>query len=164
MRFKEIASRLTGFSTPLFGVSWKPPRPEVQRAKRLVTHFEDRRVLFSPSELEQPDHCVASIIEIRRLLTAELEELDPKSELGASLRAMRSACRKFLDSVQAEDERIIQFATHRGHFASWQFMSALGELRGVFGIHLAKIAASYGLDVEDQLASIFPGEEGERVG
>lgn len=35
-------------------------------------------------------------------------------------------------------------------------MTALGELRGVLGIHLAIIAAHYELDVEDDLASIFP--------
>jgi hypothetical protein len=37
------------------------------------------------------------------------------------------------------------------------FNGALGEMRGVFGIHIAKLAAQYGLDVEDDLASILPG-------
>jgi len=37
-----------------------------------------------------------------------------------------------------------------------EFLTALGELRGVLGIHLVTIAAQYELDVEDDLASIFP--------
>ena len=37
-----------------------------------------------------------------------------------------------------------------------EFNQALGELRGVFGIHIGMIAAKYGLDVEDELASILP--------
>jgi hypothetical protein len=37
--------------------------------------------------------------------------------------------------------------------------TALGELRGVFGIHIAKLAAEYGLDIEDDLASILPARD-----
>jgi len=159
MNFKEIIGRLTGFSVPIFGVSWDPPEPEVQRARRLLTHLEDRRVLYNPSELELPEHCVQSIIEVRHFLTTELSQLDAESQLGSSLRAMRSACRKFLDQVQAEEpDRIVHFVRHRGHSASWHFMSALGELRGVFGLHVAKVAIAYGLAVEEELASILPGE------
>ena len=36
------------------------------------------------------------------------------------------------------------------------FNQALGELRGVVGTEVAKIAAAHGLDVEDGLASILP--------
>ena len=41
-------------------------------------------------------------------------------------------------------------------FRSWTFGSALGELRGTFGVHVAKIAAEFRLDVEDKLAAILP--------
>ena len=45
--------------------------------------------------------------------------------------------------------------------------STLGELRGVFGVHLAQLAAAYGLDIEDDLASTLPasddgGDDGDR--
>jgi hypothetical protein len=43
-----------------------------------------------------------------------------------------------------------------GGFHNWTFGSALGELRGTFGIHVANIAAAFKLDVEDRLASILP--------
>ena len=122
MKFKEVLGRLTGFSVPVFGVSWNPPEPEVQRARRVITQLEDRRVLFNDSALEVPDHCVHSVIEIRRMLTGELEQLDPQNELATSLRAMRASCRKFLDDVQASDDRIVRFAAQRGHSASWTFM------------------------------------------
>jgi len=35
----------------------------------------------------------------------------------------------------------------------------LGELRGVFGIHLAKIAAQYKIDIEDDLSAILPATD-----
>ena len=74
---------------------------------------------------------------------------------------MRAACRKFLNTVQADEHgrEIIRYGHHHGHWASWVFNGALGEMRGVFGIHLALLATEYGLDVEDELASILPGED-----
>ena len=71
---------------------------------------------------------------------------------------MRAASRKFLDAVDC-DQRIIEFGAHHGHYASWEFNGAVGELRGVFGIHLAQVAARYGLDIEDELASILPVQD-----
>ena len=75
---------------------------------------------------------------------------------------MRAACRKFLDSVTT-DKRIVQFGASTGHFASWQFNGAVGELRGVFGIHITQIATQHGLDIEDDLAKIIPEVDIERA-
>lgn len=70
---------------------------------------------------------------------------------------MRLACRKFLNTAQAEEAgRISRFADSPGHYAIWEFNQALGEMRGIFGIHIARIAAQYGLDVENDLAKILP--------
>ncbi|HYC61113.1 MAG TPA: DUF6650 family protein [Thermoanaerobaculia bacterium] len=164
MKFNDITSRLTGISIPIFGISWTPPASERDAAKRVVTFLEDRRVLYNPSELEVPEHCVMSIVDMRRHLTDDLQKIDADGELAKQLRAMRAACRKFLDTVQVPNEYydIVEHGFTRGHFASWVFLSALGELRGVFGLHLAQIAAAYGLDVEDDLASILPAQDHER--
>lgn len=159
MKFQEIANRLTGISTPIFGVSWEPPQLEITVARKVITFLEDRRVLYSPSEMEVPRHCVTSILEIRRFLTAELMQLDSKSQFTAHLRAMRSACRKFLETMGHEDSDVIRFGGQQGHWASWKFNGALGEMRGVFGVHIAAIAAQNGLDVEDDLAEILPSSD-----
>lgn len=159
MKFKDIAARLTGISSPIFGVSWTPPETERSVAKRVIAFLEDRRVLYSPSEMEVPDHCVQSVFVIRESLTTEISKLDEKSEIAASLRAMRAACRKFLDTAQADDGRIIRFGAERGHYASWTFNGALGEMRGVFGVHVARLAAAYGVNIDKELAAIIPGED-----
>jgi hypothetical protein len=156
MKFKEIANRLTGISTPFFGASWQPANLEIESARRVIAFLEDRRVLYEPGEMEVPSHCVQSVIEIRHQLSDEIGKLDSGSKLAGSLRAMRAACRKFLERVGADDEQVIHFANEQGHYASWTFYGALGELRGTFGIHVAEIAAGFKLDVEDQLASILP--------
>jgi hypothetical protein len=96
---------------------------------------------------------------IRQFLTNEIGSLEPGSELAATLRAMRAACRKFLNSVGDEKGDVIRFGGQRGHWASWVFNGAVGELRGTFGVHVARLAAQYGLDVEDQLAAIIPARD-----
>lgn len=158
MRFDEIASRFTGFSTPVFGVSWQPAEPEVGAARRVVAFLEDRRVLYAPDEMEVPQHCVHSVLDIRHFLTVELGALTD-GDLHRSLRAMRAACRKFLDTVGPDDDEIVLFGGQHGHWASWKFSGALGEMRGVFGLHLARLATEYGLDIEDELAQILPGAD-----
>jgi len=69
---------------------------------------------------------------------------------------MRAACRKFLDRVGIDGREVVLYVNHHGHWASWTFYSSLGEMRGTFGVHLAKIAAEFKLDIEDRLASILP--------
>jgi len=85
VRFKEVLARVTGLSSPVFGVSWNPPEPEVQVARRVVTFLEDRRVLYVPSEMEVPEHCVQPVLEIRRFLTTELQSLGSDTVLSLIL-------------------------------------------------------------------------------
>jgi hypothetical protein len=156
VKFSEIANRLTGISTPLGGVSWQPSDLDISAARRVIAFLEDRRVLYTSESLEVPEHCVQSVLEIRHFLSGELGKLHSSSEFAASLRAMRAACRKFLERVGTDGRQVILHANQHGHWASWTFYSALGEMRGSFGVHLAKIAAEFRLDVEDRLAAILP--------
>jgi hypothetical protein len=157
LKFSEILNRLTGISTPLGGISWEASELTSSTARRVIAFLEDRRVLYIPDQLEVPSPCVQSVLEIRRFLSTELGALDGGSEFAASLRAMRAAGRKFVEQVGADGRDATLYANQRGHWASWTFYSALGEMRGTFGVHLAQIAAHFKLDIEDGLASILPG-------
>ncbi len=150
-------ARLTGLTTPVFGVSWNPPESHIQVARRIITFLEDRRVLYAPSEIDVPDHCLRSIVEIRGFLTIELQGLRADADLADSLRALRAACGKFMNTVGVRPD-IVRYGTYTGQWASWEFNGALGELRGVFGVHIARLAAAYGLDVENGLSAILPAE------
>ena len=48
VRFSEIASRMTGISTPIFGVSRTPPSSDVEGARRVIAYLKNRRVLSDP--------------------------------------------------------------------------------------------------------------------
>jgi len=161
MKFKDIIKRLNGISTPVFGVSWNPNKTDNDQAREIIVFLEDRRVLYNPSEMEMPDHCVHSVLEIRRFITQKVASVQ-SVDLQESLRAMRASCRKFLDVV-GSNEDIVKFGHHSGHWASWEFNSAIGELRGVFGIHIARIAVMYGIDVEKDLSKILPIADDENI-
>jgi hypothetical protein len=40
-------------------------------------------------------------------------------------------------------------------------LQSLGELRAIFGLHIARIACAYDLEIEDQLMPILPAENEE---
>jgi hypothetical protein len=160
MKFKEVLTRLTGVSCPVFGVSWNPPEAEIAVARRVLAYLEDRRVLYRPFDMEVAQHCIESVVEIRKFLTDEIAKLAAAKEIAQTLRGMRAACRKFLDESRGSRGPGI----HRRRFQGpWddRFSDALGELRGIFGIHVARLAAEYGLDIEDELASILPARDEE---
>jgi len=152
--FTEIARSITGISTPVFGISWNPPESKREIVRSLVTFLEDRRSLYSGYDMEYGPWVSKSIIEIRTELTNILKNCPDDEDLTGPIRAMRAACRKFLDQMGHPSGRGHMFNS-RG-ISVWQ---SLGELRGVFGLHLARLCAAYGIDVEPELASIFPNPD-----
>lgn len=74
----------------------------------------------------------------------------------------RYALLAFLVQSVQEAAEAVHVMRHQGapsRFASWEFIGALGELRGVVGVHVARIATQYGVDVEDDLGRILPAGE-----
>jgi hypothetical protein len=145
-RGKRLGSRLTGISTPFGGASWEPATADVDVAQRVLAFLEDRRALYSPSEMEIAEHVVQSVIEIRRFLTEVLGDGGVTQELAGSLRAMRGACRAFLDESHVEQQGglYVPESIHRGYYRNgledWQMNQALGKMRGLFGVHIALVA------------------------
>ncbi|NEB18140.1 DUF6650 family protein [Streptomyces coelicoflavus] len=158
MKALEIMRRIKGFSTPLGGVDWDLPLPQRAVAKKVVVYLEDRRVLTMPRAVmhavEEPDHCVASVLQIRETLTQILMDPDTGDDLAENLKAMRAACRRFLNAAGPNHSGHV-----RGHFESATFGAALGELRAVFGIQLGVIAARYKLELSEELADILPAPD-----
>lgn len=148
--FRKIAKNLTGISTPIFGVSWQPTENEQDVARKLLVFLEDRRALYNPYNIEMPEYVDRSIIEIRHELTDTLKNLDEDSEISPHLRAMRAACRKFLNQTASRHRH-----SYHGR-ENAEFFAALGELRAIFGIHIAQLCVKYGVDIEEELAAILP--------
>lgn len=155
MKHTEIFNRLTGISCPVFGVSWNPPVSQRKIAQKIIIFLEAKRVLYSPYEYETVHPVITSVVEIKNFLTSELPNINEKSELQNYARAMRNACNKFLSKCRDDDD-FRHYAIRSGNIDNWIFTSAIGEMRGVFGIMIGQIATSYGIDIEDDLAQIIP--------
>jgi len=156
MQWQELLSRITGFSVPIFGVSWNPPEAERSVAKRVLAVLEDKRVLYRLTEFEYPDGCKTSVEDIREKLTDEIGKLETNTELAKILRGMRSACRAFLDTVQMERLVVHRLSEYPYPAKHWEFIEALSALRKDFGYRVAALAVSYGVDIESELQSIVP--------
>ena len=155
IRFSDIANQLAGISTPIGGANWQPGTPDVEVARRVLSFLEDRRVLYDPLEVEVPQQCVESVLRISEFLTDELAKQGIGNELAGHLRAMGAACRRFLDHLRSPDKPSEFYLPHGDTFMMWQLNQALGELRAMFGIHLAQIAAKHRLDVEEPLSYVI---------
>jgi hypothetical protein len=152
MKPKDIRYRLTGLTVGTVGAQWERRKTEKDQAALIVNFMENRRVLFGPRNIEDVGDCATSVVEIRHYLTQQLEGLDPRSSFAQTLKAMRAACLKFMDSIPRSR-----------HMHYPEFLMPLGELRAAMGIHLARLASKYELEVDDHLASIFPALDKEEA-
>ena len=156
LKYTEIFNRLTGISCPIFGVSWDPPEIQRKIAQKIIIFLlEAKRVLYSLYQYETVHPVINSVVEIKNFLTSELPNINEKSELQCYVRAMRNACNKFLSKCRDDDD-FRHYAIRPGNISNCIFTSAIGEMRGVFGIMIGQIVSSYGIDIEDDLVQIIP--------
>lgn len=154
----ELARRITGFSTPFFGIQWTPPSVERDVIRGFITFLEDRRVLFVPYHLEVHGEVERSVQDIRRQCTGTLAALPEQSRAVPPLRAIRAACRRFLDEPHADFRNL--YVRDFGEFRDTAgFFTALGELRATVGAHVAILAVLYEIEIEPELATIVPAED-----
>ena len=151
LKGRELVTRLTGVPTRVGGIDWEPPAKERDKAARLLKYLADQKALWDPYDRAIGSFVVQSILDMRERLRHDLEDLPPDCVLGEGLRAMGAACRRFLDENQSP-------RSGYGPPYEAQLHSTLGELRARFGIHVARIACAYDLDVEARLESMLPPE------
>lgn len=144
LKFQELASRLNGIQVPIFGVQWAPADAERKVVRDVLTFFEDRRVLYNPCAWEMEHEVTESVLRIREVLTDAIQRLGEDSNAAPAMRAMRAACREYLNGSRQR--------------YSHDLSIDLGRLRALFGLQIAFLAIQYGIDLEDDLASIIPPE------
>lgn len=147
--FKELAGRITGISIPIFGLSWNPPESEREIVRETFIFLEDRRALYNDFAHEIDHEVAESVLQIRTEITGALKRIPENSEAVAPLKAIRAACREYLDSTR---ER------HRGLGGPFAFMSQLGRLRAMVGVQVAYLSVKYGIDIDGELVRVIPPE------
>ncbi|MFG3419779.1 DUF6650 family protein [Micromonospora sp. NPDC048063] len=151
---RGMGIRLTGLSIPGgFGAQWQKAEGDKDVARRVLLFLEDRRLLFGQRHREDKSHCISSALQIRAFLTEQLVLVKPKSDLFENLRAMRAACRRFIEAA-GPNGSYLSYGERYGQ--ADPFSLALGGLRSMMGIHIAILAQAYDLEVDEELASILP--------
>lgn len=151
MKFQEILARITGVSVPIFGIQWQPMTPQVKVARDLMRELEDKRVLYRPEEMEGGQYCVHSVMDMRKTLTTSMQQVETDSPLYKQLQKIRRGCRDFCDVVGSPRFDAAPFPVQRSLLSR-----ELTRFRQTTGASIGAIAIAYGLDVEDELASIIP--------
>jgi hypothetical protein len=168
IRAKDMLKRITGVSTPWFGVSWNPPASDRDAVRKFLAFLEDRRALFNPLPAEVEDHVISSIHMIRAECTTTVGALSEKAPGVEHVRAIGAACRRFLDEPYPAFDDIMERrrdpyferdefhgrSLHGTHPAA--FFTALGEFPGFVGAQIAMLSALYAVDVHGDLVRILP--------
>ncbi|MCW1410746.1 MULTISPECIES: DUF6650 family protein [Rhizobium] len=170
IRVQEMLKRITGFSTPAFGIQWTPPASDRDAIRKFLALLEDRRALFNPLPAEVEDHVVSSIHMIRAECTTAVGILSKKAPGVAHVRAIGAACRRFLDEPYPTfddimDRRRDPHFDRDEHYGGLRrgthpaaFFTALGELRAFVGTQIALLSAIYQIEIHGDLVRILPPE------
>jgi hypothetical protein len=122
---------------------------DVLSARRVVAALEDRP-FFGPLHVAcEPDAVLRAAADVGAILRAEIDAETISGGLRESLLALAAALQRFSAYARGTVQTF-------GGFPSWAFHLAAGELRGTIGVHVARMAAVYGLDVEERLSAILP--------
>ena len=152
MKLIDLLSKITGFSTPIFGIQWQPPHRERVIAERVLTFLEDKRVLY-PQNINynlvhmKSDYPIKSVLQIREYLTKEMQGIPRDCNLHKILNEMRKTCRLFLekleeqgiDKVEQEEQSLIQLKLKMPNL-------------------LTNLCFTYGMEISPDLTKMFPEE------
>jgi Family of unknown function (DUF6650) len=153
----DLARRITGFSTPFFGVQWTPPSAERDAVRAFLTFLEDRRALYVPYDLEVFRFVVPSVQEIRHRCTETLAALPEASRAVTPVRAIRAACRQFLEQPRLDMANLPRHLLRS--YDTSVFYTSLGELRAIVGLQVGVLALLYEIELESELTTIIPAED-----
>lgn len=150
--------RLTGVAGPGVGVQWERRDDDREIARRVLNLLADRRMLWKDFSMEIEEHCVASANTVRTTLGTHLDHPDIGADLARRLSLLQRLFRDFVDEVGPTDQD--GFGRHRWGMGTDPLSVALGRLRGLVGVQVGELAATYDLDVSEELATIVPDQAG----
>ncbi len=135
----------TGFSIPLFGVSWEYTDSEKKGVQELLFFLETKRILVNPIEMEIKDWCEQSAIEIKKELNTLLSKCNYSENTVECIRLMIGACNTFLDDASTIDVNGIIYKNQKGDWENNRFSSAMKKFRKTFRYNINSLASTFNL-------------------
>lgn len=110
------------------GVSGEDKSTTKDFYRDLLVYLESKRVLFNPGAVEQREHCIASVLEMKHTLSGSIHGKQLADKEFQPIRDMITACNNYLDKVGVIDgHRFI--IDHQGW--EWFNMSPNGTLESL---------------------------------
>jgi hypothetical protein len=149
--------RITGGSGPWGGAQWERKDDDREIARRVMNLLGDKRMLWKDFSLEIEEHCVSSADHARKELGKHLDNPEIGQEMIRHVQLLQRLFRDFMDEVGPGRGDWDRYYRSMG---TDPLSMALGRLRGLVGVQVGEMAAEYGLDVSEELASIVPDQAG----
>ncbi len=157
-QWKDIATRITGFSVPGFGIEWEPPVRQRDIAEKALTYIESRNLLDTSFEREEsPERTYYDAERIREELTKLMQEVSRDTAVFRQLDAIRAACSVFRRTLRERNiERYGFQSPIPTEVGKSQFLHALGGLRDACGRQIMVLCVEYGIDPPTKLVGCLP--------
>lgn len=150
---RTMRYRMTGVGTAVASTQWERKDDDKEIARRVLNLLEDRRLLWIDLRWEVPSDCAYSADHTRKELAKHLDNPEISEGLTRDLKALQGLFRDFMTKC---DRR----PPHHHYYGADEVSVAIGELRTQVGIIVGALAATYDLEVSDELASIVPDADG----
>lgn len=149
--------RMTGVSAPFGGAQWERKDDDLEIARRVLNLLGDRRMLWRDFSVEIEEHCVGSADHTRKELAKLLDNPEIGPEMIRRVQLFQKLFRDFVDEIGPSDD---DWDRRYRSMGTDPLSMALGRLHGLAGIQIGELAAEYGLEVSEELASIVPDQAG----
>jgi len=132
---------LNGISTPFGGISWDKEITGKDRLKYLFLFLESKRILTNPIEMEIPEQCVQSVLEIKSVLIEITKDVSVSDIDLDAIRSMVNACNTYLDDINKMNLPHIVYKND-GQWEDSAFNIAMKNFRSKFRSSIALIEKS----------------------
>jgi hypothetical protein len=93
--------KITGISTPFGGISWDENKSKVQKYEYLFIFLSSKRILINPIEMEIPEQCVTSVLDIKKTIVEFSRNIQQIEFDKSVLSHMMNACNIYLDYMSS---------------------------------------------------------------
>lgn len=143
--------KITGISTPVGGLSWEIIEIDKQGIKEMFNYLETKRLLINPMEMEIPEQCALSALEIKRYLVDLLQEFKFINETEDIIKNLCNACNTFLDGLNEKNRPHIIYKNDHGDWCDMSFSRIMKEFRTTFRTNIAMLENEYKIDFKKEI-------------
>ncbi|WP_330998639.1 DUF6650 family protein [Pectinatus frisingensis] len=133
------------------GISWEYTENERRQIQKLFYFLESKRLLINPADMELPDQCAQSAVEIKEFLVGLLCGFRFSKDVESHLKELCVACNVFLDEINFRQQPHIIYKNNSGDWADSNFSTIMKTFRKVFRTKIAYMEENYGLSFDNHI-------------